>query len=150
DCVDEAIHLLQLDRAAKSVRFENRCDREQLVLAESQRLLQVFVNLLGNARDASERNGLIEVDAHRDDTLLHIDVTDAGTGIPEDIQGQIFEPFFTTKEPGDGTGLGLALVYSILETLGGRINLASPVAGGRGTRFRVSLSSASYGSEYPD
>lgn len=148
DCVDEAVHLLQLNRAAKPVRFENHCDRELLVLAESQRLLQVFVNLLGNARDASERNGLIEVDAYREGSQMHIDVTDQGSGVPEDIQGQIFEPFFTTKEPGDGTGLGLALVYSILETLGGRINLVSPVAENRGTRFRISLSSASYGEEY--
>ncbi len=148
DCVDEAIHLLQLDRAAKPVRFVNHCDREQLVLAESQRMLQVFVNLLGNARDASDRNGLIEVNAVSDGAMLHIDVTDDGAGIPEAIQGQVFEPFFTTKEPGDGTGLGLALVYSILETLGGRISLTSPVDGQRGTRFRVTLSSASYGEEY--
>ncbi len=149
DCVDEAIHLLQLDRAAKPVRFENHCDREQLVLAESQRLLQVFVNLLGNARDASDRNGLIEVAAQAEEEQLQISVTDQGSGIPESIQGQVFEPFFTTKEPGEGTGLGLALVYSILETLGGRISLSSPVSQGRGTRFLLSLSSASYGEEYP-
>ncbi len=149
DCVDEAVHLLQLDRSAKPVRFDNRCDREQLVLAESQRLLQVFVNLLGNARDASDRNGLITVEAQPVQNQLHISVTDEGSGIPEAIQGQVFEPFFTTKEPGEGTGLGLALVYSILETLGGRITVTSPVKQQRGTRFLVSLSSASYGEEYP-
>ncbi len=61
DCIDEAIHLLRLDRAAKQVSFENHCDREHLVLAESQRLLQVFINLLGNARDASAPGAPIEV-----------------------------------------------------------------------------------------
>ena len=148
DCVDEAIHLLQLDLAARKVRFENRCDRELLVLAENQRLLQVFVNLLGNARDASERDGVVSVQAEEDGELLHISVTDDGTGIPEDIQGKVFEPFFTTREPGEGTGLGLSLVYSILENLGGRIALQSPVAGDRGTRFRVTLARARYADEY--
>ena len=148
DCVDEAVHLLQLDHNAKPVVFENRCNREQLVLAENQRLLQVFVNLLGNARDASERDGVIEIASRPEGAALAITVTDHGDGIPESIQGQIFEPFFTTKEPGEGTGLGLALVYSILENLGGRISLQSPVADGRGARFTVILSSTRYGEEY--
>ncbi len=58
DCVDEAIHLLNLDREARQIRFSNHCDRELLVLADSQRLLQVFVNLLGNARDACDEDGM--------------------------------------------------------------------------------------------
>ncbi len=148
DCVDEAVHLLELDRAAKPVAFDNRCDREQLVLAESQRLLQVFVNLLGNARDASAPRGVIRVEATEAEGNLSVTVTDNGTGIPEDIQDKVFEPFFTTKETGQGTGLGLSLVYSILENLGGRISLQSPVEDGRGTRFTVSLVSARYGEEY--
>ena len=148
DCVDEAIHLLELDLNAKRVRFVNRCHREQLVKAESQRLLQVFINLLGNARDASERDGLIEIDSSPEGETLNISVTDHGTGIPEAVQGQIFEPFFTTKEPGEGTGLGLSMVYSILENLGGRISLQSPLESGPGTRFSISLSSARYGDEY--
>ena len=148
DCVDEAIHLLQLDLNAKEVRFENRCHREHLVLAESQRLLQVFINLLGNARDATDRGGMIEVEADVEAGRVQVAVTDHGTGIPESIQGQIFEPFFTTKEPGEGTGLGLSMVYSILENLGGKISVQSPLDDGVGTCFRVSLSSASYGEEY--
>jgi signal transduction histidine kinase/Na+/proline symporter len=148
DCVDEAIHLLQLDRAAKTVQFENLCGRELLVLAENQRLLQVFVNLLGNARDACDRNGQIKIDAEEREGKLHIRVADDGSGIPADIQGQVFEPFFTTKDPGEGTGLGLSLVYSILENLGGRISLQSPLENGRGTRFQVSLAPANYDGEY--
>ena len=150
DCVDEAVHLLRLDHKAKPVQFENRCDREHLVRADSQRLLQVFINLLGNARDASDELGLIEVDSSDDADQTTITVTDHGMGIPPEIHGQIFEPFFTTKEPGQGTGLGLSLVYSILENLNGRILLQSPLPKGTGTCFSITLHTASYQQEYSE
>lgn len=148
DCVDEAVHLLELDRSAKTIRFENRCDREQLVLADSQRLLQVFINLLGNARDASDPEASVEINAESVGDQLQVSVTDHGSGIPAAQQGQVFDPFFTTKEPGEGTGLGLSLVYSIVEGMGGRIRLQSPLQQGRGTRFTLTLNTAEYGVEY--
>lgn len=148
DCVDEAIHLLRLDHKAKTVQFDNRCHREHLVRADSQRLLQIFINLLSNARDASEEQGLIEIDSSHDAGQTTITVTDYGVGIPPEIHGQVFEPFFTTKEPGQGTGLGLSLVYSILENLNGRIVLQSPLPKGTGTCFSITLSTASYTEEY--
>ena len=149
DCVDEAIHLLELDHSAKPVQFDNRSDREHLVLADSQKLLQVFINLLGNARDASEEHQPITVISTLQDGHVHIAVSDLGCGIPEDVQGQIFEPFFTTKEPGEGTGLGLSVVYSILKDMGGRILLDSPAPGvSAGACFTVQLNSAEYSQEY--
>jgi signal transduction histidine kinase len=148
DCVDEAIHLLQLDHSAKQVRFANYCDREHLVRADGQGLLQVFINLLSNARDASSAQGLIEIDSESLGEQVVSRVTDYGDGIDEHIQGQVFEPFFTTKEPGQGTGLGLSLVYSILEKQGGRIGLQSPLEKSTGTRFSVTMTAASYREEY--
>ncbi|MEH6584984.1 MAG: ATP-binding protein [Halioglobus sp.] len=150
DCVDESIHLLALDREAKQVRFSNRCDRELLVLADSQRLLQVFINLLGNARDACDENGHIQVQAYNSESRILVDVDDNGSGIPAELQSQIFEPFFTTKDPGAGTGLGLALVYSIMEDLGGSVQLTSPLQSGPepGTRFTLQLIEASYGDAF--
>jgi len=150
DCVDEAIHLLSLDRDAAPVRFSNHCDRELVVLADSQRLLQVFVNLLGNARDACDEHGDVQVNAYREAELILIDVDDNGSGIPVALQSQVFEPFFTTKDPGSGTGLGLALVYSIMDDMGGSIQLTSPLQQGPrpGTRFTLKLSPASYGNEF--
>ncbi|RLQ20475.1 PAS domain-containing protein [Seongchinamella sediminis] len=146
DCVDEAVHLLSLDREARQVNFRNQCDRELLVLADTQRLLQVFVNILGNARDACDTDGLVLVRAYADGETVLVDVDDNGSGIPSHLQSQIFEPFFTTKEPGSGTGLGLALVYSIMEELGGSVQLTSPLYEGPapGTRFTLKLDSASY------
>ena len=103
---------------------------------------------MGNARDASEEQGIIDIDSDPDGDTTTITVTDHGVGIPAEIHGQVFEPFFTTKEPGEGTGLGLALVYSILESLDGRISLQSPLPKGTGTRFFLTLNTASYDEEY--
>ncbi|MEM1113765.1 MAG: ATP-binding protein [Pseudomonadota bacterium] len=151
DCVDEAIHLLRLDTQAKAVFFDNRCDRELLVQADSQRLLQIFINLLGNARDAcDEHDGRVDVDAEVDGDFVAICVGDNGHGIAAEAQARVFEPFFTTKEPGEGTGLGLALVYSITEDMGGSVSLRSPVHGhgSPGTEFKLRLQQAEYDRDF--
>jgi PAS domain S-box-containing protein len=139
DCVDEAVHLLQLDSSAKQVDYINDCDRELLVVADTQKLLQVFVNLLGNARDACDDGGRIRVQVHTRDALALIDVEDNGCGIPPALLGQVFEPFVTTKEPGEGTGLGLSLVYSIMEDMQGTVQLHSPIYEGESPGTRVTL-----------
>lgn len=146
DCADEAIHLLSLDTQATAVEYTNLADRELLVQADSQHLLQVFVNLLSNARDSCEDNNAITLSARTDGEQVDILVEDNGSGIPADIQPQIFEPFFTTKEPGAGTGLGLSLVYNILVDMHGSIAVTSPIysEGSPGTRITVTLPQAHY------
>ncbi|WP_339339943.1 ATP-binding protein [uncultured Oceanicoccus sp.] len=137
-CVEEAIHLLQLNKAAKQIRFENRCDEDHCVMGDTQRLLQVFVNLLSNARDASPEQSMVVIDTEAHDQQIYIHVTDCGSGISKENQEQIFDPFFTTKEAGDGTGLGLSLVYSIVDDLNGNISVESPIDPERGgTRFTL-------------
>ena len=137
-CVEEAIHLLQLNKAAKQMRFENRCDEDHCVMGDTQRLLQVFVNLLSNARDASPEQSMVVIDTEAHDQQIYIHVTDCGSGISKENQEQIFDPFFTTKEAGEGTGLGLSLVYSIVDDLNGNISVESPVDSERGgTRFTL-------------
>jgi PAS domain S-box-containing protein len=150
DCVDEAIHLLSLDRDARPVQFSNHCDRELLVLADSQRLLQVFVNLLSNARDACGDYGQVHIAADSNGKWVTINVQDNGCGIPPELHSQVFEPFYTTKDPGFGTGLGLALVFSIMDDMNGTVHLTSPVAEGDkpGTRVTLQLAHTHYGSEF--
>ena len=150
DCVDEAVHLLQLDYLARAVAFDNLCNRELLVTADSQRLLQVFVNLLSNARDASEDGERITVDAHLSEGQVQITVEDRGCGIAAELQEQVFEPFFTTKDPGEGTGLGLALVYSIMDDMNGSVQLTSPLQEGPspGTRVTLKLPAGNYGTAF--
>ena len=140
-CADEAIHLLHLNKHAKAVQFDNHCDDQHYAVADTQRLLQVFVNLLSNARDASPENSPITINSEIVDSMVYIHVTDRGIGISKEHQEQIFDPFFTTKEAGEGTGLGLSLVYSIVDNLGGYISVESPASERYGgTRFTVRLS----------
>jgi PAS domain S-box-containing protein len=150
DCVDEAVHLLSLDHLAKPVQFDNQCDRELVVLADSQRLLQVFINLLGNSRDACDDDGQIRILATLRGERVNIAVEDNGCGIPLELQNHVFEPFYTTKDPGVGTGLGLALVFSIMEDMGSNVTLTSPINDGPkpGTRINLQLPVASYGNEF--
>jgi signal transduction histidine kinase len=128
------------------VQFVNHCNRELVVLADNQRLLQVFINLLGNARDACEDDAEVHIRADASDEQVRIDVEDTGCGIPPELHSQVFEPFYTTKEPGAGTGLGLALVFSIMEDMNGKVQLTSPLAQGDrpGTRVTLHLPRTSY------
>lgn len=137
--VDEAMQLLRLSNKSQDITFVNECASELLILGDGQRLVQVFVNLLSNARDASEAGQQIRVASESDEHQVTLRVTDQGHGIPADTLDRIFEPFFTTKDVGKGTGLGLSLVYNIIEEHYGHIAIESPVSNGRGTCVKVSL-----------
>lgn len=107
---------------------------------QSGTLQQVIVNLCVNGSHAigDRRDGLIRIKLDRpDDAHVSIAVSDNGSGIPPEIMSRIFEPFFTTKEVGKGTGLGLAMVRSIITQMGGTIDCIS--APGQGTTFTICL-----------
>ena len=124
-------------------RLVRHLERVPLVLANTLRLGQVFVNLLMNAcqaipegqADLNEIRVRASFDAEKQ--VVIIAVEDTGIGIPPELQARIFEPFFTTKPLGVGTGLGLSICHGIVEGFGGKIELESVV--GRGTIFRVQL-----------
>lgn len=137
----EAIALLSLNRE-HDVQYFNLCEPQHWVEGDPQRLAQVLINLLSNARDASPPGGSIRVRcAAAGEHTVELTVEDEGSGIPKSIVDRLFEPFFTTKDPGKGTGLGLALVYSIVEEHYGQIAIDSPAdpQRQRGTRIRVTL-----------
>jgi signal transduction histidine kinase len=114
---------------------------EDLLLnMDSQRMQQVFLNLVLNAIQAIENPpGQIRITAKRD--LDHrqavISVEDTGIGIPEKDLGRVFDPFFTTKGVGVGTGLGLSIVYGIIQKHQGAISVESKE--NEGTRFTIRL-----------
>ncbi|WPC05831.1 sensor histidine kinase [Pseudomonas sp. MBLB4123] len=137
----DAIGLLALNRRSVEVQFFNLCDPEHWAEGDAQRLAQVLINLLSNARDASPPGAAIRVKSEASEHTVDLIVEDEGSGIPKAIMDRLFEPFFTTKEVGKGTGLGLALVYSIVEEHYGQITIDSPAdpEHQRGTRIRVTL-----------
>ncbi|MDA8094440.1 MAG: ATP-binding protein [Betaproteobacteria bacterium] len=100
-------------------------------------LNQVFMNLLVNAAHAIEERGTIAVKTGVDGAQVWVEVADTGKGIAPEYMNRIFDPFFTTKPVGKGTGLGLAVSYSIVQKHHGRIDVDSHL--GRGSAFRVWL-----------
>jgi PAS domain S-box-containing protein len=123
---------------------------ETLVCVDRTQLEQVILNLAVNARDAMPRGGTlrlatgaIELDSPvaaagsiiAPGRYALLTVTDTGTGIPPEIRDRLFEPFFTTKARGQGTGLGLATVYGIMQQSGGAVQITSAV--GAGTTFAL-------------
>ncbi|MCK4304717.1 MAG: HAMP domain-containing protein [Candidatus Eisenbacteria sp.] len=107
------------------------CDRSQMQ--------QVVINLVMNAAEAMVEGGRViartRLDPGQESTVLEVE--DSGTGIPDEILSRIYDPFFTTKEEGKGVGLGLAVVYGIVEAHGGTIEVKSKV--NEGTTFTVKL-----------
>jgi len=139
DTVDEAVSLLLLDPDHRQQPFANQCEPEHWVQGDPQRLLQVFINLLGNAADASADKQPVIIRCEAADEVLDVIVEDQGHGIPDELRDALFEPFVTSKPPGRGTGLGLALVYSIIEEHLGAIRVESPITEQGGTRFIIRL-----------
>jgi signal transduction histidine kinase/ActR/RegA family two-component response regulator len=122
------------------------------VMADPAQLESALTNLANNARDAMPKGGRLEITTKRTELDAHyvalypeatageyvlIEVSDSGTGIPPTIIDRIFEPFFTTKPPGQGTGLGLSMVFGFVRQSGGHLTVYSEP--GRGSTFRVYL-----------
>ncbi len=107
------------------------------IMADHNRLEQVFINLITNAMYAMDDKGLrwgnkkwrrlLRIKSFNADGHAVITVSDSGKGIPRDIIDRIFEPFFTTREVGQGTGLGMSISYRIISDYGGTIEIESEV-----------------------
>lgn len=100
-------------------------------------LNQVFMNILVNAAQSIKERGKITIKTYSFGEKVFIEISDTGSGIPEENLSKIFDPFFTTKEPGKGTGLGLSIVYGIIKKHNGDIRVRSKVE--EGTTFTIEL-----------
>lgn len=109
------------------------------VLARESELHQVLLNLCINARDAMRSTDAphLVVSLSRVEDKVIVEVRDNGIGMSPEVQARLGEPFFTTKAPGEGTGLGLATVYKIMDEIGGSLRCDSAV--GAGTRFTMAV-----------
>ena len=126
DAANEAIQLMTLSSPTPGVEFICDIDSQLMIIGDYHQLIQVFLNLLSNGRDASPMGGQIIIKAIPEAELIRVTISDSGTGIEDDIAGRLFEPFVTSKEPGQGTGLGLWVVFSLVQQLGAEVSISSP------------------------
>ena len=139
EVVDRSVRLIS-SQVPPGIDIVRDVPQDMILNLDSQRLQEVFLNLLMNAVQAIENPpGQIRISA-LPDTSTHqavIMVEDTGVGIPETHFSHIFDPFFTTKPVGTGTGMGLSVAYGIIQKHQGTISVESNV--GEGTRFSIRL-----------
>lgn len=130
--IEDAVNLIRPQKGSRGVTIDVQVAAEvgRVALAEP-RLAQVLLNLLLNALDALDGEGTVQVHAEPlGDERVRLSVRDDGPGIDPAIMDRLFEPFATTKVVGKGTGLGLAVCHSLVESAGGTIRATNAPGGG--------------------
>jgi len=144
EVLNDAVSLARLDPLAKEHPVEAEIEAPLPVEGDPDALKEAVLNLLFNALRAVRDGGEVAVDARRRDGEVVIEVSDTGVGIqPQDLE-RLFEPFFSTAKEGEGTGLGLSLVYNTLQRHRGSIE-AESAGPGQGATFRMRLPAAAVG-----
>ena len=136
--IEKSLNILENEFRLRHIRLNKQLAGSMArTMLDGHQWEQVFVNLLLNAIQAIERNGVITVRSQvpPGKEFIVVEIEDTGCGIPADHLDKIFEPFFSTKK--EGTGLGLAVSYGIIQSHQGRITVDSEP--GKGSRFRITL-----------
>ena len=127
----------------RNIRVVDTLTDIPLIAGSSDRLQQLFLNLLNNSLDAMPEGGEIHIRTGVNSgktgkpQQVVVDFTDTGTGMTAEVMSHIFDPLYTTKDRGHGTGLGLVIVSQIVSEHGGTVDVESEL--GRGTRFRLTF-----------
>ncbi|HUN64999.1 MAG TPA: ATP-binding protein [Bacteroidota bacterium] len=140
DIVEKARRLVNHHFQISNVKFEYESSREDAkLMCDEHQIQQALVALFVNAVEAMPEGGALRVKVHQEagDLPLTMTISDSGSGIAEEDLSHIFEPFFTTKKEGKGVGLGLSVVYGIVERHGGTIEVASKP--NQGTSFTITF-----------
>jgi len=138
EMVERALELCRYHILKGGVRLEKELTTGlSPVQGVSSDLEMALINLVVNAIHAMDGEGTLTVSTSRVESGVQIAVADDGPGIPAEIRDHLFEPFVTTKQQGQGTGLGLSTVLTVVERHGGSVDFAS--APGKGTTFRLTL-----------
>lgn len=144
--LSEVQALLQPELVKRSIRLQLDSGNSLMVRADQQQLQQVLINLVQNAADSIERHGAITLRARpggssamkQARSVITVEISDTGKGIPAEVEPRIFDPFFSTKE--GGTGLGLPIAARIVEKHGGVLQYVTQP--NRGTTFSIVLPKA--------
>jgi PAS domain S-box-containing protein len=136
DLVERMIALIEFEVKAQNKQILRSLASElPPIHTDPIQLQQVFLNILNNAVEATDKQGRILVKTWFEDGRVAVSFSDNGKGIPPENLDKIFTPFFTTKPLGKGTGLGLSICYGIIEKLNGKIDVKSKL--GNGTTFTI-------------
>jgi two-component system sensor histidine kinase HydH len=137
--IRHGLKLVQPDIQANNIQVIESFSEEPpiTIMADTDMITQVFLNLFLNAIEAMDSDGRLEIGLFEKEEQLEILVSDTGSGIPKENLSRIFDPFFTSKK--EGTGLGLAIVYRIIENHHGEIEVNSDP--GKGTVFKLKFKS---------
>jgi signal transduction histidine kinase len=138
DIIEKALSILENELHLHHISVEKNLSGDiPLISLDVNLMQQVFVNLLINAVEAIQENGVIRIQSYVNPNrkTVGVGVVDTGGGIPPDDMVKIFEPFFSTKK--NGTGLGLAVSYGIVQKHGGNVQVSSRL--GEGTQFTVEI-----------
>jgi signal transduction histidine kinase len=138
EVIENSIEIFQERLSRHHVQVLRHLDSDcPSVLADSDQMNQVLINLIMNAVHAMPEGGTLRFGLAREKDMVKLTVSDTGHGMPKDVVDKIFDPFFTTKEFGKGTGLGLTVVKGILEEHHGSITVDSEQ--GKGSTFSIHL-----------
>lgn len=140
DIAEKSLSIIERQALFQNIKIKKTYTSDlPKIVADSAQLQQVFMNVIINAAEAMEGNGILALSTSlsRDGTCIEVKFSDTGHGIMEEDKKRLFEPFFTTKEVGKGTGLGLAISYSIIQKHHGTIEVKSEL--GKGSTFTVKL-----------
>lgn len=138
NCIDATIKIIYHHMKIKNITILKEYDPDlPLIKGNYNQIRQVLLNLLINARDAIQKDGIIKIKTYRDQKSLFTIIEDSGTGIDPETLRHIFEPFFTTKEKGKGTGLGLPVSLELIKEHKGNILIESEL--GKGTKTSIIL-----------
>jgi two-component system NtrC family sensor kinase len=135
--LEEAITLMANQLSLQQKELEQHMGHLPLIIADPMLLRQVFFNVIMNSCEALREGGKIDVETYflEKEDMVMVRITDNGVGIEPDNLARIFDPFFTTKEK--GTGLGLSVVYGIITSHQGTLNVESTL--GQGTAVTIKL-----------
>jgi signal transduction histidine kinase len=134
--IENSLSLIQYDKRIQGITIMKELMPDVPALTtDVNRLSQVIVNIVLNAADAMPNGGTLTIRSMAENNCIMIVFEDTGVGIDKENLGRIFEPFYTTKE--GGTGLGLAVSYSIIRKLNGSLTAESEL--NKGSRFVITL-----------
>jgi two-component system NtrC family sensor kinase len=143
ECIESALPLIR-HRLSDGIRIETDYADDNMLYCAPGLLNQVVLNLLANAIDAVGDRGRITIATRREADAFCLGVADSGPGVPDHLRDRVFEPFFTTKEVGQGTGMGLAISYRIVERHRGWIDIGRSEDGGALFMLRIPLDLAEH------